>query len=110
MTPSQILKKVNDIKPCVLDNKVLLSFISIVEAKLRLIINNDAEFTTLKYENIDTDKLTLSEEYSKVYLYYVSSQIDLYSNNNAMDEYMKYVKSRKQTTPKKQYNYKGAFS
>jgi hypothetical protein len=99
MTPLELIDRVREFKPCILENTALLSFLS----------------------NIDTDELLLTEEFSEVYEYYVASQIDLYSNdipsynnfsmlhNNAMKEYMNYMKTRKQPSPVRQYDYKGAF-
>lgn len=121
MTPLVLIDRVREIKPCVLDNTALLSFLSKIEAKLRLLVNDEQEFETLKYENIDTDELLLKEEFSEIYEYYVASQIDLYSNdiasynnfimlyNDAMGKYMNYLKSRNQPSPARQYDYKGAF-
>jgi hypothetical protein len=121
MTPSEVLNQIKEIKPCILDNTVLLSFLSKIEAKIRLTANNDEEFESLKYENINTDELLLGEEHSEIYLYYVASQIDLFTNdiasynnftqlyNNAMEEYLDYLKSREQETSKYKYDYKGAF-
>lgn len=121
MTPLELIDRVREFKPCILENTALLSFLSKIEAKLRLIVNNETEFESLKYENIDTDELLLPEEFSEIYEYYVAAHIDLYSNdipsfnnftmlhNNAMKEYMNYMKTRKQTSPVRQYDYKGAF-
>lgn len=121
MTPLELIDRVREFKPCILENTALLSFLSKVEAKLRLIINNEEEFKSLKYEEIDEFELLLPEEFSEIYEYYVASQIDLYSNdipshnnfitlyNNAMREYMNYLKSRIHSSPVRQYDIKGAF-
>lgn len=121
MTPLELIDRVREFKPCILENTALLSFLSTIEAKIRLIINNETEFESLKYENIDTDELLLTEEFAEVYIYYVASQIDLFSSdipsynnftmlhNNAMREYMNYLKARKQLSPARSYDYEGAF-
>ena len=105
MTPLELIDRVREFKPCILENTALLSFLSKIEAKLRLIVNDETEFESLKYENIDTDELLLTEEFSEVYEYYVASML----HNNAMKEYMNYMKTRKQPSPVRQYDYKGAF-
>ena len=121
MTPLQLIDRVREFKPCILENTALLSFLSTIEAKIRLIINNETGFESLKYENIDTDELLLTEEFAEVYIYYVASQIDLFSSdipsynnftmlhNNAMREYMNILKARKQLSPARRYDYEGAF-
>lgn len=121
MTPLELIDRVREFKPCILENTALLSFLSTIEAKIRLIINNETGFESLKYENIDTDELLLTEEFAEVYIYYVASQIDLFSSdipsynnftmlhNNAMREYMNYLKARKQLSPARRYDYEGAF-
>lgn len=121
MTPLDIIKQVNSIKPSVLENSALLSFINRVEAKLRLIVNDEESFKPIKYEDIDEAQLLLDEKDSEIYFYYVASQIDLFTNDidsynnfamlysNAMAEYMNYIKSRKQSTKQYRYDYKGAF-
>ncbi len=121
MTPLELIDRVREFKPCILENTALLSFLSTIEAKIRLIINNETGFESLKYENIDTDELLLTEEFAEVYIYYVASQIDLFSSdipsynnftmlhNNAMREYMNYLKARKQLSPERRYDYEGAF-
>lgn len=121
MTPLELIDRVREFKPCILENTALLSFLSTIEAKIRLIINNETGFESLKYENIDTDELLLTEEFAEVYIYYVASQIDLFSSdipsynnftmlhNNAMREYMNYTKARKQLSPARRYDYEGAF-
>lgn len=121
MTPLELIDRVREFKPCILENTALLSFLSTIEAKIRLIINNETGFESLKYENIDTDELLLTEEFAEVYIYYVASQIDLFSSdipsynnftmlhNNAMREYMNILKARKQLSPARRYDYEGAF-
>lgn len=122
MTPQDVIKRINNIKPSVIESSVLLSFLNTVEAKIRLIINNEAEFTPYKFENIETDILFLDDKFSEIYIFYLSAQVDLYSNNiasynnfitlynNALAEYYNYVQYRKQTASTTyQYDYEGAF-
>lgn len=121
MTPLELINIVREHKPSALENSALLSFLSRVEAKIRVILNNEDSFEAFQYENIDTDKLVLPLEFTEIYEYYVSSQIDLFSNdiashnnfiilyNNAMSQYMNYLKSRKQLSPERRYDYEGAF-
>lgn len=121
MTPSDIINKVKSIKPSVLEDSALLSFINKIEAKLRLIVNDEDAFNPIEYEDISKAGLLLDEKHSDIYLYYVASQIDLFTNdiasynnftmlfNDAMKDYMNYYKARKQPSPARQYDYKGAF-
>lgn len=121
MTPSDIINSVLKIKPSVLDTSALLSFLNRVEAKLQLILNDQAEFVPFKFENIATDTLLLGQEHSEIYEYYLCSQIDFYSNdiasynnstvmyNTAMIDYANEIKSRKAATTSLKFNYEGAF-
>lgn len=121
MTPLQIISKVKEIKPSVLDDSALLSFLNIVEAKIRLIVNDETEFEPLKYENIATDKLFLDEKFSDIYLYYLASQIDYFTNdidaynnsitlyNSAMEAYTNFYMYRREERPTYSYDYKGVF-
>ncbi len=122
MTPSEIINKVKSIKPSVLDDSALLSFLNTCEAKVRLIINNQTEFTPFEFENIGTDTLFLEEMFSDLYLYYLASQIDYFTNdiasynnsitlyNKVLADYSNYIAYRRTTSPTYKYDYEGAFS
>lgn len=122
MTPQDVIKRINNIKPSVIESSVLLSFLNTVEAKIRLIINNELEFTPYKFENIETDTLFLDDKFSEIYIFYLSAQVDLFSNNiasynnfitlynNALAEYYNYVQYRKAAASTTyQYDYEGAY-
>ena len=121
MTPSQIINQVKSIKPSVLEDSALLSFLNRIEAKLRLIVLNETDFVPLEFENINTDTLLLGQEYSEIYEYYLCSQIDLYTNdiasynnytamyNKVLTDYMNRYKSKNGTAATYKYDYEGAF-
>jgi len=122
MTPSDVIKRINNIKPSVIESSVLLSFINTVEAKIRLIINDEEDFEPYKFENIETDTLFLDDKFAEIYIFYLSAQVDLFSNNiasynnfitlynNALAEYYNYMQFRKTAASTTyQYDYEGAF-
>lgn len=121
MTPSEIINSVKEVKPSVLDTSALLLFLNRVEAKLRKIINKEAVFEPLKFENIETDTLLLDRENSEIYEYYLCSQIDFYTNdipsynnstmlyNQALSAYENELTYGKKGAVTHKYNYKGAF-
>lgn len=122
MTPQDVIKRINNIKPSVIESSVLLSFLNTVEAKIRLIINTEEDFEPYEFENIETDNLFLDDKFSEIYIFYLSAQVDLYSNNiasynnfitlynNALAEYYNYMQFRKQAASTTyQYDYEGAF-
>ncbi len=121
MKPIEIFKTVNDIKPSILDNSALLSFLNTVEAKLRKIVHDEKIYTPIPYEEIETAELLLEEEHKEIYLYYLASQIDYFINdidsynnsvelyNKALETYTRKIQSRKEKTPIYKYDYEGAF-
>ena len=122
MTPQDVIKRINNIKPSVIESSVLLSFLNKIEAKIREDINGEENFTPYKFENIETDKLFLDDKFSEIYTFYLSAKIDLFSNNiashnnfiilynNALAEFYNYVQYRKKAANTTyQYDYEGAF-
>lgn len=121
MKPIEVFKVVNDIKPSILENSALLSFLNTVEAKLRKIVHDEITYIPIKYEEIETAELLLDEEHKEIYLYYLASQVDYFTNdidaynnsvalyNEALDAYTRKIQSRKEKTPTYQYDYEGAF-
>ncbi len=121
MKPIEIFKTVNDIKPSILENSALLSFLNTVESKLRKKVHNEKTYTPIKYDEIEIAELLLDEEHKEIYLYYLASQVDYFTNdidsynnsitlfNSALEDYTKEVASRKKETPTYRYDYEGAF-
>ncbi len=121
MTPLDVIKKVKEIKPSVLNDSALLSFLNTVESKIRLIINDEKEFEAIPIENIGTAELFLDKKFDDIYLYYLASQIDYFTNdidsynnsiilyNTALTSYTNFYMYRRDERPTYKYDYEGAF-